>query len=335
MSSTKRCVAAVLFAALAACSAPMTPADDAAALDASAVDALPDAPPDANTSAPDAAADAAVDARAEAGCGLCAEYGPIDGQGRWRTTVLREVSGLAASAAHPGIFWAHNDSGDSARLFAVRASGEVVGEYAIDGAGAVDWEDIAVAPCADGGGSCVVIGDVGDNPSTRASVDLYRVREPATLESSGNLQSTRFRVRYPMGAMNCEAMVVDRRDGASAMLIEKTDRSSLRLVRVDLTGAGGEQMGEELGTVPSFGNLVTAADAHPCAPALIVRTYATAWEMRGAPGDSLAQIARAPRVERQTAAEVQGEAIAYLSDGRGYLTATEGVSSLITAVFCR
>jgi hypothetical protein len=135
--------------------------------------------------------------------------------------------------------------------------------------------------------------------------------------------------------MNCEAMVVDRRDGASAMLIEKTDRPMLRLVRVDLTGPGGEQMGEELGTVPSFGNLVTAADSHPCAPALIVRTYATAWELRGAPGDSLAQIARAPRVERQTAAEIQGEAIAYLSDGRGYLTATEGVSSLITAVFCR
>jgi hypothetical protein len=196
MSSTKRCVAAVLFAALAACSAPMTPVDDVAALDASAPDAaaLPDALADTSASAPDAA----VDARAEAGCGLCAEYGPIDGQGRWRTTVLREVSGLAASAAHPGIFWAHNDSGDSARLFAVRATGEVVGEYAIDGAAAVDWEDIGVGPCADGGGSCVVIADVGDNPSTRASVDLYRVREPDVLESSGNLQSTRFRVRYPM-----------------------------------------------------------------------------------------------------------------------------------------
>ena len=34
-------------------------------------------------------------------------------------TVLNELSGLAASRIHEGVLWAHNDSGDSARIFAV------------------------------------------------------------------------------------------------------------------------------------------------------------------------------------------------------------------------
>lgn len=282
-------------------------------------------------------ADAAsvVDASdASVGCALCETYGPTMGQGRWRTSTLREVSGIVASQRHAGVYWVHNDSGDTARIFAVRASGEVLGEYAIDGASAVDWEDIAVAPCPDGTGSCIVIGDVGDNAMARTSVDLYRVREPDVIEMSGNLQATRFRVRYPSGAMNCEAMVVDRRDGASALLIEKRDPGAIRLVRVDLTGMGGDRTGEELGTIPGFGALVTAADMHPCSPTILVRTYATAWEMRGAPANSLAQIVGAARVERTTAAEVQGEAIAYTADGRGYLTTSEGLGTLITGVFC-
>lgn len=268
------------------------------------------------------------------GCALCEAYGRTMGQGRWRTSTLREVSGIVASQRHPGVYWVHNDSGDTARIFAVRPTGEVLGEYAIDGASAVDWEDIAIAPCADGAGSCIVIGDVGDNAMARTSVDLYRVREPDVIEMSGSLQATRFRVRYPSGAMNCEALLVDRRDGASALLIEKREPGALRLVRVDLTGPGGDRMGEELGTIPGFGALVTAADMHPCSRTILVRTYASAWEMHGAPSDSLAQIVGGPRVERTTAAEVQGEAIGYTLDGRGYLTTSEGLGALITGVFC-
>jgi hypothetical protein len=309
--------------------------DATTALDANAnADADGSAAPEAEASvAADASAADASDGAA-LGCALCEAYGPTMGQGRWRTSTLREVSGIVASQRHPGVYWVHNDSGDTARIFAVRPTGEVLGEYAIDGANAVDWEDIAVAPCADGTGSCIVIGDVGDNSMARTSVDLYRVREPEVIESSANLRATRFRVRYPSGAMNCEAIVVDRRDGSSALLIEKREPGAIRLVRVDLTGMGGDRMGEELGTIPGFGALVTAADMHPCSPTILVRTYASAWEMRGSPADSLAQIASNARVERPTAAEVQGEAIGYTFDGRGYLSTSEGLGTLITGVFC-
>ncbi len=40
---------------------------------------------------------------------------------------IDESSGLSASRAHRGVLYTHNDSGDSARVFAVREDGTLVG----------------------------------------------------------------------------------------------------------------------------------------------------------------------------------------------------------------
>jgi hypothetical protein len=331
-----------VLAWVAGCASPapgadVTDARDVAAMgDAAALDAQPEDAGDTGADAGGADADTA-DAGTLPACGACGDYGAVRVSGRWQRMVLGEVSGLAASAAHPGIFWAHNDSGDSARVFAVTAEGAIRGEYTAQGAGAVDWEDIAVAPCPGSGRSCVVVADVGDNAVARASVELYRFEEPAVIEAAGTVTVTRFRVRYPMGPMNCEALVVDRRDGARALLLEKTTRAP-RLVQVDLSARdGGEASAVELGTIPTFaGALVTGADAHPCAPAMLVRTYDAAYELRaeGDAGAGLEAIARGSRRVVPSANELQGEAIAYLHDGRGYVTATE-VQTLISTTRCR
>jgi Zn-finger nucleic acid-binding protein len=42
-----------------------------------------------------------------------------------RSWTLKETSGLAASAKNPGELWLHNDSGDTARVFAIDQSGAV------------------------------------------------------------------------------------------------------------------------------------------------------------------------------------------------------------------
>src|SRR5678816_20005 len=51
------------------------------------------------------------------------------------------------------------------------------GSVHVTGAEIVNWEDIAVAPCP--GGSCLYIGDIGDNHASRSSIAIYRVPEPA------------------------------------------------------------------------------------------------------------------------------------------------------------
>lgn len=77
---------------------------------------------------------------------------------------IDELSGLAASRAYPGCFWAHNDSGDTARLFLLNAKGETVAVVNLAGVTARDWEDIAFA------GGYLYVGDIGDNDGDRKSV---------------------------------------------------------------------------------------------------------------------------------------------------------------------
>ncbi|RYG42513.1 hypothetical protein EON79_18735, partial [bacterium] len=40
--------------------------------------------------------------------------------------VIDEGSGIVASRRYPGVFWTHNDSGDAARFFAIKADGTAV-----------------------------------------------------------------------------------------------------------------------------------------------------------------------------------------------------------------
>ncbi|RPI54254.1 MAG: PE family protein, partial [Acidobacteria bacterium] len=90
---------------------------------------------------------------------------------------LNEVSGLAQSRTNPGVFWVHNDSGDEPRIYAVGRSGAWLGSYTLAGATAVDWEDMAIGPAADGR-SYLYLADIGDNAGRRPSVRVYRVKEP-------------------------------------------------------------------------------------------------------------------------------------------------------------
>lgn len=89
-----------------------------------------------------------------------------------------EVSGLAASRRHPGLYWALRDSGGPSRavLYAVRvANGRVASIRAVPVAGAtnVDWEELAVDERGD-----LWIGEFGNNAEGRKDLRLLRVPEP-------------------------------------------------------------------------------------------------------------------------------------------------------------
>lgn len=118
---------------------------------------------------------------------------------------IPETSGAAVSRQHTGITWTHNDSGAEAELFAVDAAGELEGSATLRGADPIDWEDIAVAECPSG--SCLYVADVGDNNSRRATVDVYRLPEPAPTASMP-VEAERFRVRYPGGPRDAESIFV-------------------------------------------------------------------------------------------------------------------------------
>src|SRR6185503_14763457 len=99
------------------------------------------------------------------GLALAASFGPGEQITRFPAE-LDEISGMSQSRGNPNIFWVHNDSGDQARVYAVNRKGVLVGTYLLDGASAVDWEDMAMGP-APGGRSYLYLADIGDNSARR------------------------------------------------------------------------------------------------------------------------------------------------------------------------
>jgi hypothetical protein len=147
---------------------------------------------------------------------------------------LPEASGLAASQRSPGRFWAHNDSGEPL-VVALDSNGTVLGRVRVAGAKVEDWEAVAVGPCP--AGSCVYVGDIGDNDARRRDVAIYRFPEPA--DASGAVAGADvFRVRYPDGAHDAEALVVT--PTGDILIITKGDTGSLGLYRVPPDAKPGE-----------------------------------------------------------------------------------------------
>ena len=135
--------------------------------------------------------------------------------GTVQSNAVTEASGIAASGRVDDVYWVHNDSGDSARVFAIGGDGRDLGEYDLADATAVDWEDIDVGPGPAPGVSYIYVGDIGDNAQNRPSVVVYRVREPLvnpdapapppqTLSGVDALTFT-----YPDGPHDAEALIVD------------------------------------------------------------------------------------------------------------------------------
>lgn len=318
MSTARSSSCAALFAlSLLACDPSDEPASDAGPL----ADATP--PVDAS-------------AGEDAGVPDCTAFSAPTLLGRVDDPRLSELSGIAASRRHPGLFYAHNDSGDLPRLFVLDESARVVATIALTGASHVDWEDIAVGPGPDGM-PWVFVGDVGDNAARdgsgapRSEVIVYRFAEPETAPS-GELEVAALatRLTYPGAPHDCEAIFVD--PAGDLFLLSKENAGPSTLYRAASPGTAPIAL-EPVATVTlSPGPSVTAADLSPSGASLLVRTYTRLHLFTRAPGEPWADaLARAP-VRVPTQAELQGEAVAWLESGGGYVTAPEGSSPPLSRV---
>ena len=57
--------------------------------------------------------------------------------------------------------------------------------YALDGATAIDWEDIAIGPGPQAETPYLYVGDIGDNAERRPNIVVYRVAEPKVVGGGG------------------------------------------------------------------------------------------------------------------------------------------------------
>jgi hypothetical protein len=291
------------------------------------------------TSPGDAAADS-TDSADAGPCDPCGAYSAPSSAGNIANPAILELSGLAASHTHPGVFYAHNDSGDSARFFAFDGSGNTIGQFVLQGITAVDWEDMTVGPCP--AGSCLFFGDIGDNNQQRANIAILRVTEPDVSVGSNlgtvNVAYDRFEYTYAPGPQNAEALLSHPLTG-NLYIVTKSSTGTSLVFRIDAPASpGASQTLQTLVDLPlptPGGRLVTGGAIHPCGERLLLRTYDALLEYSATSAAAFETAFTATPRSVPVATEAQGEAVTYQADGRGYVTSTEGRSPPLSVARCQ
>ena len=242
-------------------------------------------------------------------------------------TQLAEISGLVASPSLANTLWVHNDSGDSARFFAMSTAGKLLGTVTLTGATATDWEDIAIAP-KPGGGNYLYLGDIGDNSATRtAGISIYRVTEPTSAANAAIAAAnyTKVTLKYPdLVPRNAESLLVDPLSG-DLFIVTKGPAARVYSAPATVFDTPGA-----IASLTSLGGLkvllsnATAADISPDGLHILIRSASTtAYLFERSIGQTVAQALQGTPIPFTLKAETQGESIGWAADGKGFYTTSE------------
>jgi hypothetical protein len=230
---------------------------------------------------------------------------------------LKESSGVAPSLLQPNLFWTHNDSGDSSRLFLFGRNG-LVREVRVEGARNRDWEDMASARIQ--GRPYLFIADIGDNSRRRSTVTIYRIPEPVPGAQTARPDRT-ITLRYPGGPQDAECLLVHPQTGMIT-LVTKSGSGPSQVFRATQTDTLVKIGQISLGGFIRESRMVTGGAISPDGNHVVLRTYMGAYEF-DAPARFDDWVRSRPRFV-STDLDIQGEAITYFPNGDAFLTTSEG-----------
>jgi hypothetical protein len=249
--------------------------------------------------------------------------------------MIREASGIAF-ASDTALLWIHNDSEGSPVLYAIGTDGALRAQIDMPHAPAqFDWEDLATGPCPSG--TCLYIGDIGDNVHERADRAILRVAEPVAGASPA---VETFPFMYPGGPQDAEAIFV--LPDTSVYVLSKGRRGPVVLFRYPPPLRPGQtvmleevqRLSEGLLQLP---DLVTGAAARPDGRVVAIRTYSHvnfySFESR-----RLVPLLSGPGIDLTPLHEPQGEGIALAADGSVFLVSEaglEGRTPSLSTLRCR
>lgn len=153
--------------------------------------------------------------------------------GKVKVKGLNEISGMTASSQNQRLLWVSND-GDAGRLYAIRTDGQNAGELRLP-VRVLDVEEIALGPGTEANTEYLYVGDVGDNDLRRFEVAVVRLKEPTIGASADSLSVDaieHFRLAYPDGPHNVEAMFVDPVSRAMFLVSKEPSRATLYSVPI-------------------------------------------------------------------------------------------------------
>lgn len=252
--------------------------------------------------------------------------------------VADEASGIAASTTTPGAYYLIDDGTGTDAVVAVGSDREQIASIEVDGAPLDNAEALTAGTCGstplptgDPAGSCLYIGDIGDNSERRDDITVIRFAEPDLAAPPAEpVPADEWRYTYPDGAHNAEAMLVDS-DGSLIIVTKPPAKGALphRMYRAD-PGGGELTFLREFGPPAAerplktlfTGNVVTDLAADP--GRVLLLTYDDIQEYRAPdPAAALSSFPDWPHRALAMPAVPQAEGIAPAADGCGYTVASE------------
>jgi hypothetical protein len=248
---------------------------------------------------------------------------------------LNEISGIAASSIFKDLYYVHNDSGDTSRIFAITPNGTLQKTIYFNGdpkekLGVADCEDIAVGIGPIPGKSYIYMGDIGDNGGSRQYISIYRIEEKTAWAKDSLIKvvAVPLHLKYPDGPKDAETLMIDpiekliyivskRKDSVGVYttpLAYKANDTLLLTKRCKLFFAGIRPL-----------KWITAGDISRDGQQILLKNYEKIYYWRRRPNEPAWQaMERKPR-ELPYQPEKQGEAIGFALDGKGYYTTSEGL----------
>ena len=238
---------------------------------------------------------------------------------------IDEASGIAESLRYPGHFWVHNDSGDEARIFLINRQGETVVTLMLQGITHRDWEDIATGQGVEQGESYIYVGEIGDNSAQHTYKNIYRLKEPVlvNLNKGQNVLSEKVETitfRYIDGNRDAETLIIDSQTKDIYIVSKREERVQVYLLEYPQT------LTDTL-VVPVVQTLpytrVTAGDISADGTEILLKTLNSIYYWKRNSTETISDALGRQAEYLPYFLEPQGEAIAWLKDGSGYITVSE------------
>ena len=244
---------------------------------------------------------------------------------------ITEASGIVVTET---LIWVHNDSGDSATLYAISPNGQPLGSAPIKGAFARDWEDMT--SFQKDGERFFLIGDIGDNKERKTFTEFYVIQEPSHL-GEVNL-SYSFTVEYDIGPKDAEAMFVDPQTNDLIVLTKGREGTAYWLraplpeekSHIKMTVFHQEKVSELPPVTKRDGAILkTAADISPDGSWIITRNYLSSTLWYHPAGQDMALTLQQGTCPIPLPLQPQGETIAFAPDGKSLWTISEGKETIL------
>ncbi|XP_060066354.1 uncharacterized protein LOC132546648 [Ylistrum balloti] len=243
---------------------------------------------------------------------------------------LDETSGLCASRIHPNILYAHNDKGSGPKLYAISSlTGELKKTIDIHGAHNHDWEDVACGPCDDNGGHCIYIGDTGDHTGDNARNIIYKIREPASLDSHGDIDvhvEAQIRFIWNPHQDDAETLMIDPQRNIYIISKVTDGRGRVGMIDSSAWNTSALAMVSNLVTLPlsTGSDDPTGGDISPDGREILIQTHHQIFYWNREDGISVKETLMQSPVGVSFHHEKDAEAVAWDAIGRGYYTVSEG-----------